>query len=35
MKNYVSRLLGKLGVTTRTQAAIFAVKHPTVQDPAP
>lgn len=35
VKNYVSRLLGKLGVTTRTQAAIFAVKHPTVQDPAP
>jgi DNA-binding NarL/FixJ family response regulator len=28
VKNYVSSLLAKLGVTSRTQAAIFATKHP-------
>lgn len=28
VKNYVSSLLSKLGLTSRTQAAIFAVKHP-------
>ena len=27
MKNYVSSLLAKLGLTSRTQAAIFATKH--------
>jgi DNA-binding NarL/FixJ family response regulator len=27
VKNYVSSLLGKLGLTSRTQAAIFATKH--------
>ena len=29
VKNYVSSLLAKLGLTSRTQAAIFAVKHAT------
>lgn len=28
VKNYVSSLLAKLGVASRTQAAIFAAKHP-------
>lgn len=28
VKNYVSALFAKLGVTSRTQAAIFAVRHP-------
>ncbi len=28
VKNYVSAMLAKLGLTSRTQAAIFAVKHP-------
>lgn len=28
VKNYVSCLLAKLGLTNRTQAAVFAVKHP-------
>ena len=28
VKNYVSSLLAKLGLTSRTQAAIFATKHP-------
>ena len=28
VKNYVSSLLAKLGLSSRTQAAIFAVKHP-------
>jgi two-component system, NarL family, response regulator DevR len=28
VKNYVSSVLAKLGVTSRTQAAIFATKHP-------
>ena len=28
VKNYVSAVLAKLGMQTRTQAAIFAVKHP-------
>jgi two-component system, NarL family, response regulator DevR len=28
VKNYVSSLLGKLGMERRTQAAVFAVKHP-------
>ena len=27
VKNYVSSMLAKLGLTSRTQAAIFAVKH--------
>jgi DNA-binding NarL/FixJ family response regulator len=27
VKNYVSSLLAKLGMSSRTQAAIFAVKH--------
>ena len=27
VKNYVSSLLAKLGLTSRTQAAIFATKH--------
>jgi two-component system response regulator DevR len=29
VKNYVSSMLGKLGMERRTQAAVFAVKHPT------
>lgn len=28
VKNYVSSLLAKLGLTSRTQAAIYATKHP-------
>lgn len=28
VKNYVSSLLGKLGMERRTQAAVFATKHP-------
>ncbi len=28
VKNYVSSMLSKLGLTSRTQAAIFATKHP-------
>ena len=28
VKNYVSSLLAKLGLSSRTQAAIFSVKHP-------
>ena len=28
VKNYVSSLLAKLGLSSRTQAAIFATKHP-------
>jgi two-component system response regulator DevR len=28
VKNYVSSLLAKLGLTSRTQAAIFATRHP-------
>jgi two-component system response regulator DevR len=28
VKNYVSSMLGKLGMERRTQAAVFAVKHP-------
>jgi DNA-binding NarL/FixJ family response regulator len=28
IKNYVSSMLAKLGLTSRTQAAIFATKHP-------
>lgn len=28
VKNYVSSLLAKLGLSSRTQAAIFALKHP-------
>ena len=27
VKNYVSSMLAKLGLTSRTQAAIFAAKH--------
>jgi len=27
VKNYVSSMLAKLGLTSRTQAAIFATKH--------
>ncbi len=30
VKNYVSSMLAKLGLTSRTQAAIFATKHPLV-----
>jgi DNA-binding NarL/FixJ family response regulator len=30
VKNYVSSMLAKLGLTSRTQAAIFATKHPHV-----
>jgi DNA-binding NarL/FixJ family response regulator len=29
VKNYVSSMLAKLGLTSRTQAAIFATKHST------
>jgi DNA-binding NarL/FixJ family response regulator len=32
VKNYVSSLLAKLGLTSRTQAAIFAVKHTPTAD---
>lgn len=32
VKNYVSTLLAKLGLGSRTQAAIFAVKHPRRED---
>ena len=28
VKNYVSSMLAKLGLTSRTQAAIFTTKHP-------
>ena len=28
IKNYVSSLLAKLGLESRTQAAIFSLKHP-------
>ena len=28
VKNYVSSMLAKLGLESRTQAAIFALKHP-------
>jgi DNA-binding NarL/FixJ family response regulator len=28
VKNYVSSMLAKLGLSSRTQAAIFATKHP-------
>jgi DNA-binding NarL/FixJ family response regulator len=28
VKNYVSSMLGKLGMERRTQAAVFAIKHP-------
>ena len=28
IKNYVSSLLAKLGLQRRTQAALFAAKHP-------
>ncbi|WP_414858313.1 hypothetical protein [Nocardioides sp. Soil774] len=27
MKNYVSSVLAKLGLTSRTQAAVFAARH--------
>jgi DNA-binding NarL/FixJ family response regulator len=30
VKNYVSSMLAKLGLSSRTQAAIFATKHPPV-----
>jgi DNA-binding NarL/FixJ family response regulator len=30
VKNYVSSLLAKLALRSRTQAAIFATKHPPV-----
>ena len=33
VKNYVSSMLAKLGLTSRTQAAIFATKHPTRLSP--
>jgi DNA-binding NarL/FixJ family response regulator len=32
VKNYVSSLLSKLGMQRRTQAAVFASKHPTHKD---
>ena len=28
VKNYVSSMLAKLGLSSRTQAAVFAAKHP-------
>ncbi len=28
MKNYVTAVLGKLGMESRTQAAVFAATHP-------
>ncbi len=28
VKNYVSSMLAKLGLESRTQAAIFSLKHP-------
>ena len=34
VKNYVSSMLAKLGLSSRTQAAIFSLKHPQ-QDTAP
>ncbi|HTW13886.1 MAG TPA: response regulator transcription factor [Nocardioides sp.] len=33
VKNYVSAMLAKLGVQTRTQAAVYATKHPYSGDP--
>ena len=36
VKNYVTAVLGKLGVESRTQAAVFAATHPaTPKDPRP
>jgi DNA-binding NarL/FixJ family response regulator len=35
VKNYVSSILDKLGLTSRTQAAVVALKHLTGEDPAP
>ena len=35
VKNYVSSMLAKLGLTSRTQAAIFATKHPPAWQPCP
>jgi len=32
VKNYVSSMLAKLGLSSRTQAAIFATKHPTASE---
>jgi two-component system, NarL family, response regulator DevR len=32
VKNYVSNLLGKLGMSRRTEAAVYAVTHPAPQD---
>ena len=29
VKNYITAVLGKLGMERRTQAAVFAVTHPT------
>ncbi len=33
VKNYVTSVLGKLGMETRTQAAVFATTHPRPPDP--
>lgn len=33
VKNYVSAILAKLGLDSRTQAALFAVRHPPVEQP--
>lgn len=33
VKNYVTSILGKLGMERRTQAAVFAVTHPQSRDP--
>ena len=35
VKNYVSSMLSKLGLTSRTQAAIFATKHQQVEEGGP
>jgi DNA-binding NarL/FixJ family response regulator len=32
VKNYVTSILGKLGMERRTQAAVFAVTHPQRKD---
>ena len=35
MKNYVSTLLAKLGVESRTQAAVMAARRPLTDDGRP
>ena len=35
VKNYVTAVLGKLGMETRTQAAVFAATHPATTDRRP